>query len=155
MMRSTPLFLLLGVSMWAAAPFHALAQQPPGFDPTKMMERLQDPAAMEAMQKMAAQAQAAGECMKEIDEGKLEALRKRAEETSKEIERLCAAGKKDEALAKGLAMSRELSADATVKKMRECSKELTDSMGEMPWAQMTGIEDLQNEEEPTRGDICS
>ncbi len=140
---------LLGVPLLAAA------QQPPSFDPSQMqemMKRFQDPA---AMQKMQEQAEAARQCMEDIDQAKLDALQVKAEAAGKEIETLCKAGKKDAALKKGLALSRELQSDATVKQLRECSKEITDMMKDMPWAQMGDTKALEASKEPTSMDICS
>lgn len=142
------------ILLFALIPVLSSAQQQPGFDPEqmqKMMQRYQDPA---AMQKMQQQAEAAQKCMEGIDEAQLEALRVRAEAAGKEIETLCKAGKKAEALSKGLELSRELNADATVKKIRECSEEMTDMTQDMPWAQMKGFDDLKTEKTPTQDDIC-
>ena len=136
-------------------PVLASAQAPPGFDPAKMMEQFNDPAVMKKMEAMAAEAEKAQQCMEGIDQSQLEALQKRAEDASKEIEALCAAGKKDEALRKGLSLSRELNGNATVKKMRECSKGMTEAMKGMPWAQMGQLRGLEDTSEPTRDDICS
>jgi len=151
----TRLILFSLVTFLLAAPLLAAAQQPPSFDSSQMQEmmrRFQDPA---AMQKMQEQAEAAQKCMEEIDQAKLDALRVKAEAASEEIERLCKAGKKDAALKKGLALSRELQSDATVGKLRECSEEITDMMKDMPWAQMGGTETLEASKEPTSNDICS
>lgn len=133
-------------------PTLSLAQQPQAYDPTRMMERFKDPA---AMQKMAEEAEAARKCMEGIDQAELDAIQKKAEAASAEIDRLCAAGKKDEALAKGITLSRELRANATVKKLSECSRGMSEMMGDMPWAQMNRTRGLDEEAEPTDDDICS
>lgn len=140
--------ILLALSLFAF-PGLALAQQPGRIDHAEMMRRMQDPAAMERMMK---EAEAAQQCMAGIDRAKLEALEQRGRKMSNEIERLCEAGKKDEALKKALAFGREMRDDATVKKLRECSKGMTEMMQGMPWAQMPGVKD---EPEPTDDDICS
>lgn len=137
------------------APLTALAQQPPGLNPAQMqemMKKFQDPAAMKKLQE---QAEAASRCMQSIDENKLRALQTRAEAAGKEIEQLCAAGKKDEALRQGLKLSQELNNDTTVNKLRACSQELGDAMKDMPWASMSGIQDLESDTTPTKNDICS
>ncbi len=147
--------LLVSSLALSLAPSIANAQQPPGFDPAQMqemMKKFQDPA---AMQKLQQQAEAASRCMEGIDENKLRTLQSRAEAAGKEIDELCAAGKKDEALRKGLTLSRELQNDATVKKLRVCSEELGDAMKDLPWASMSGIEDLESDMTPTSQDICS
>lgn len=147
MKRLIFLFLLI--------PAVAMAQQPPGYDPNQMqemMKRFQDPAAMAKMQQ---QAEAAQKCMKGIDESKLEALKTRAEAAGNEIKKLCTAGKKAEALSKGMKFSQELNSDPTVKKLRECSQHMTDMMKGMPGFDMSGLEDLQSKKTPTDDDICS
>jgi len=137
-----PLLLLV-------SPVLVAAQQPPGMDPAEMMRRFQDPA---AMQRMAAEAEATQQCIAGIDQAKIEALQARGEAAAKEIETLCAAGKKKEALSRALEMSSEMRADPTVQKLRECTKGMTEMMRSMPWAQLPGVAD---EPDPTDRDICS
>ena len=147
--------ILFSLTVFLGVPLLATAQQAPSFDPSQMqemMKRFQDPA---AMQKLQEQAEAARQCMEDIDQAKLDALRVKAEAAGAEIDRLCKAGKKDAALKKGLALSRELQSDATVKKLRECSKDMTDMMKDMPWGQMGGTKTLEASKEPTSNDICS
>ena len=149
-----PLVLSILVLSILVAPT-AVAQMPPGFDPNEMMRQMQNPEAMKKMEAMAAEAEKAQRCMADIDRNQLEALKKRAESASKEIESLCAAGKKAEALRKGLSLSRELNDNPTVQKMRACSKGMTEAMKDMPWAQMNQMRGLEDTKEPTEGDICS
>ena len=130
------------------APALALAQQPGGFNHQEMMRRFSDPA---AMQKMADQAEAAQKCMKDIDQKRLDALQKRAETAGREIERLCEAGKRAEALSKGLDLYREMSADPTVVQLRKCTKDMEETMREM----MPSLPGANDEPEPTERDICS
>ncbi|MFK7897330.1 MAG: hypothetical protein AB8G23_15940 [Myxococcota bacterium] len=147
----TPLALIAIISLSTTA---FAQQQPPGFDPAQMQEMMKqfgDPA---ALQKLQQQAEAAAQCMENIDEKKLEAIRDRTEVAAKEIDRLCEQGKTDEALRKGMGLSQELRSDPTVKKLGVCAKDLGDMMKNMPWAQMSGIEDLQSNETPTRETIC-
>jgi hypothetical protein len=128
----------------------AFAQQPGQMDPAEMMKYMQDPA---AMQRMAQQAEAAQRCMKDIDQKKLEALQKRAEATSREVDKLCKAGKKDEAMTRAIDLAKELRDDATIKKVRECTKGMSEMMKDMPWAQMPGM--IDEEPDPSKDDICS
>lgn len=139
-------FLAIGL------PEQASSQQPPGMDPARMqemMKQMQDPAVMQRMQQ---QAEASRACMNEIDPDRLEALKARGEAFGQEIEALCAAGKKDAALARGLAFHKELEGDPTVAKLRECSKGMTEMMKNMPGF---APEELVREEAPEREDICS
>ncbi len=143
-LASTGLLLLsLGL-----APSAGFAQPPQGVDP-ELLKRLQDP---EAMQRMAAEAEAAQKCLEGIERKKLEALRTRGEAASAEVERLCAEGKKQEALARALALSREMRGDPTVKKLRECTKGMSAMMQRMPLSQLPGVQDRPD---PTDDDICS
>lgn len=129
------------------APSLVSAQAPAGME--EMMRRFQDPA---AMQRMAQQAQAAQQCMEKIDRAKLDALQRRAEKASQEIDGLCKAGKRDEALRKGLSLYEEMRKDATITQLRACTKDMAAMLEGMPWGDMPGVKDEGN---PTRDDICS
>ena len=131
-------------------PTLSIAQQPGGMDPAKMMQGLNDPA---LMQKMMQQAQAVQVCMEKIDRAKLDAIKTKGEAASQEIDRLCRAGKKDEALAKGMEMGRSMMSDPTVKQLRECTKGMEDIMKGMPGFQMPNFDDF--DEESARRNICS
>lgn len=137
------------LALLAAGASPVVAQQPRGMDPAEMMRRFQDPA---AMQRMMQEAEATQRCMESIDQAKIDALQRRGRQMSNEIEALCKAGKKDEALAKGLSFYKEMRDDATIRKLRECTKGMTEMMQGMPFAELPGVKD---EPEPTPGDICS
>lgn len=127
----------------------ATAQQaPPGFDPSKMMEAMRDPAKMAAMMEQAQKAQA---CMAGIDRAELDALEKRGRAMQEEVARLCDAGKNEAAKEKALAFGLEMSSDPTVREIQECSKGMTELMADMPWS------DIQEYamQEAEKGDICS
>ena len=90
--------------------------------------------------------------MEGIDQKQLDALQKKAEAASDEIDRLCAAGKKTEALAKGIELAREMQSNKTVKKLRECTKDMSEMMkGMMPKM----APEMHDDSEPTESDICS
>ena len=142
--------MLSALLLLIALPSLAFAQQPGQMDPNEMMRMMQqDP---EAMERMMREAEAAAKCMEGIDEKQLKALERRGKKMTKEIEQLCEAGKKDEALKKALAFGREMRDDATIKQLRKCSEGMTEMMQGMPWAQMPGVKD---EPDPTNDDICS
>ncbi len=126
----------------------AVRAQQPGFDRAEMMRRLQDPA---AMQRMAREAEAAQKCMKEIDQKKLDALQRRAEAASKEIDALCRADREKEALERATEMAAAMRKDETVKKLRECARGMSEMMRSLPWTQIPGVED---DDEPKAEDIC-
>ena len=145
-----PTFVLLAAlaALVAIAPLaHAQNPHRMGMDPNAMMRQMQNPA---AMQEMTAKAEAAERCMADIQKEEMEALERKAKSASEEIERLCKAGNKKAALAKGMALSREMNQDKTVLKIRECTKDLNAMMqGMMPMA------GFANDDEPTDDDICS
>ena len=142
--------ILSTLMLLIAVPSLAFAQQPGQMDPNEMMRMMQqDP---EAMQRMMREAEAAAKCMEDIDEKKLKALERRGKKVTKEIEQLCEAGKKDEALAKALTFAGEMRDDPTIKQLRKCSEGMTEMMQGMSWAQMPGVSD---EPDPTDDDICS
>lgn len=146
------LLALLVLFLCTGRPEPAMSQQPPGMDPARMqemMKQMQNPAVMQRMQQ---QAEASRACMSEIDPDRLEALETRGQAVGREIEALCAAGKKDEALARGIAFHKELQGDPTIEKLRECSKGMTEMMKNMPGF---GAGELVREEAPERDDICS
>ena len=144
--------LTLGVSV---LPSTALAQQMPEFDPAKMEEMIKQFQNPEAMKKLQEQAEAAGRCMENIDENQLNALQARAEAASEEIQKLCDAGQRDQALRKGLKLSQELQNNAAVKKVSECSRQLGDTMKNLPWAETLGLGKLDSDSPaPTLDDIC-
>ena len=150
MTRPTSALLAALAILFAFAPL-ARAQTPPGMgmDPNAMMRQFGNPA---AMQEMTAKAEAAERCMADIKKEDMDALERKAKSAADEIERLCKAGKKKEALAKGLALSREMNSDETVLKIRECTKDLNAMMKQMMPTAIPGVDD---DSEPTDDDICS
>jgi hypothetical protein len=110
-MKSLLLILLLII------PAVSIAQNPHGMDPAKMMQRFDDPA---AMQKMAAKAQAMQTCIAKIDQAKIDALEAQATALSDKIKALCDAGKKDETLKQAMSMGKKMQSDPTVKALRGC-----------------------------------
>lgn len=142
------LHALLLASIALASPGVVSAQQPQGMPSEEMMKRLQDP---EAMQRMVAQMDEMQKCMEKIDQKELDALQKRAESASKEIEALCKAGKKDRALARAMELADEMRSDATVKQVRECTKDVEDIMQSMPMGAVPGVTD---DSEPNANELC-
>ena len=146
---------MIALASVVLAPALAFAQMPqgmpPGMDAEALMRQFNDPAAMERMQREAEAAQA---CFSKISEAEMKALKKKGKQASEEIEALCAAGKKEQALAKALALPREMRNDPTVKQIRKCSEGMTETqrmMQNMPWTQVPGVDD----EDPSDDDICS
>ena len=144
-MRLAPLLLVILFFM----PQATLSQAPPGMDSAEMMRLMQDPA---AMQRMMEEADKASKCMEGIEKSKIDALQRRGEEVSREIERLCAAGKRDEAMAYAMKVGKEMNSDPTVKKMRACTKDMSQMLEGMPVMQLPG---MTEQDDARDEDICS
>ncbi|MDP6150878.1 MAG: hypothetical protein QGH46_06580 [Gammaproteobacteria bacterium] len=88
----------------------------------------QDPGRIDQqdMQKMMQQAQKMQACVQKIDQAELEKLRVKADVMAAEIQALCEAGKRDEALSTAIRRGRELQAEPVMREMRECSTMLQD-----------------------------
>ena len=145
---------VLGAVLSAPAPAHA--QVPPGFDPAqmeKMMKQFQDPA---AMKKLEAQMKKTQQCLEDVDDAQIQALRRRAEQAEAEIERLCAQGKEAQARKRAIEIGRELQGDATVKKLSECSAGMQKALPDMPWTELTARAERSQGEGPAAddGNLC-
>ncbi|GEM_PF-3420394 len=143
-MRLIPLLFVLVIM-----PSTLFAQMPRNMDPSAMMQGMGDPA---AMQRMAQEAEAASKCMESIKKSRLDELQRRGEAASKEIDALCAEGKRDAAMKRAMQLGREMNSDPTVLKLRECTKGMTQMMETMPWTQIPGVAE---DDEPKDSDICS
>ena len=146
MTRSIVLGTLLLVPFLA----QAQAQAPQGIDPAALMRQFQDPAAME---RMAREAEAAQKCFEKISKSEIEALEQKGKRAAAEIDSLCAAGERDEALERAVALAREMQNDPTVVQLRKCAdgmKETQAMLQSMPWTQMPGVDD----EPPTKDEVC-
>ena len=93
-------------------PTAALAQNNPNYQ--NMSE--QD------MQQMMQNAQKMQECMRHIDQDKLDAIDRLSEEMDDKIKALCAEGKRDEAQAKAMAFGAKIAKDPTMQEMRKCDE---------------------------------
>lgn len=84
--------------------------------------------------RMNQQAQKMQACMAKIDMAEVEKLRVKAEAASAEIQALCDAGKRDEALSAAIRLGRELQSEPVMKDMQDCSEMLQD-MPAFAWQQ--------------------
>ena len=66
------------------------------------------------------QAQGVEACMNQLDAAATRALRARSEQVTNEIERLCRAGKRDEAQARAVAFGREMADSPAMGNLQEC-----------------------------------
>lgn len=98
------------------------------------------------MQKMMMQMQEVQKCMESVDQAELQAMEERATQFSKELEALCAAGKRSQAQKQALAFSREFAAKPAIQHMRKC--------GEMMQGSLPGMPTTFDEEEIANNHVC-
>ena len=79
-------------------------------------------------------------CMAQLDEQHLEALGKRAEAAGQKIEKLCAAGKRDEAQDQARSHAQEMMADPEYKKFMQCGEA---AQGMLP--DLTSLHDFEDD----------
>lgn len=75
----------------------------------------------EQIQMLLNQAQDIEGCMSELDAAATNTLRARSEQVTGEIERLCKAGKRDEAQARALAFGREMADSPAMQNLKDCA----------------------------------
>ena len=90
---------------------------------------------------MMQQMQAAQECMQNVDQEKLAEVQKRSEQMGKELEALCAAGKRDEAQARAISFGMEFAKDPAIQAMQKCGDMMQGAMPQMPY-----MEEFKDEE---------
>lgn len=73
------------------------------------------------IQMLLEQAQGIEACMGQLDAAATSALRARSEQVTSEIERLCKAGRRDEAQAKALAFGREMADSSAMENLQDCA----------------------------------
>jgi type II secretory pathway component PulJ len=86
------------------------------------------------MQAMMGQMQEVQKCLQQVDQARMEALGERAQKMDAEIKKLCAEGKRDEAMETALTFGREMSSDPDMKLMRKCTEGMEGMMPQMPYA---------------------
>ena len=80
------------------------------------------------MQQMMQQAQQMQQCMANIDQAELEAFQQKAEEMDAEVKALCAAGKRDAAMARAMAFGKESMNSKVMQDMQKCGEGMKDMM---------------------------
>lgn len=101
--------------------------------------------AMNQEQMMAVQ-----ECFSKIDQSNFTALESRGKEMQKEIETLCASGKRDEAMKTAFKYGKEFNATPEYQEIRKCSEMMAAMMPNMPKPFMPPAEEDAND----GGHIC-
>lgn len=102
-------------------PFAAMAQNTGGMQ----MNEAQ-------MQQMMQQMQGMQNCMANIDPAELEAFQQQAEEMDAEVKALCAAGKRDAAMARAMAFGKETARSNVMQDMKKCGEGMQGIMQNLP-----------------------
>jgi hypothetical protein len=110
---------ILAIILFLLAPITASAQNQPSMNQGDMQK------VMQQMQKMQ-------ECMARIDQGQLNKLQERSEQANKDIEALCATGKRSKAQKKAISFAKEMVNSPEIKQMQKCGKLLEGTMPGMP-----------------------
>ena len=97
----------LAMTLLCLAPITSFAQNPMGMSEADM-------------QKMMQQVQKAQDCMEKIDQTKIDALEKKADQFEAEMKLLCANGKRDEAQEKAMVYMKEIVNSSVVKEAKRC-----------------------------------
>ena len=98
------------------------------------------PEEMQQMQQMMLEMQS---CMANIDQAEMKALEQRANQFEAELNKLCAAGKHDEARAMAISFGQEMVNDPTIQDLRKCTKMMSGMMPVQPFMEpdkyLTGL----------------
>ncbi|MCQ8129726.1 hypothetical protein [Methylomonas rivi] len=84
------------------------------------------------MQQMMQQAQSMQNCMANIDEAEMEAFQQKAEAMDAEVKALCAAGKRDAAMARAMAFGKETAQSSIMQDMKKCGEGMKNMMPMLP-----------------------
>lgn len=101
--------ILLSLSGWAQS------QNGPQFNEAQMQQMMQQ---MQGMQN----------CMANIDQTEMQAFQQKAEEMDAEVKALCAAGKRDAAMAKAMAFGKETAHSNLMQQMKACGEGMQQMM---------------------------
>jgi len=127
----------LAITLLCLAPVTSFAQNPMGMSEADM-------------QKMMQQMQKAQDCMEKIDQTKLDALEKKADQFETEMKSLCANGKRDEAQEKAMVYMKEIVNSSVVREAKRC--------GEMMKGAMQGMKQtmplVDQDKDFTRQHVC-
>ncbi|MBD9356078.1 hypothetical protein [Methylomonas albis] len=114
-MRNLLITTLLLVPMAAAAENEAF----------KNMDKAQMEQVMQQMQTMQ-------NCVKNIDKADMQAFQAQAKQMSAEVKSLCAAGKRDAAMARAMDFGKDVSANKAMQQMKQCGEGITEVMPLLP-----------------------
>ena len=86
----------------------------------------------EQMQQMMQQMQSMQNCMANIDQAELDAFQQKAEAMDSEVKALCAAGKRDAAMARAMAFGKETVSSKVMQDMKKCGEGFKNMMPNLP-----------------------
>lgn len=86
------------------------------------------------MQQMMQKMQGMQNCMANIDQAEMEAFQQRAEAMDTEVKALCAAGKRDAAMARAMAFGKEAAHSQLMQEMKNCSEGMQNMLPNLPKA---------------------
>lgn len=84
------------------------------------------------MQQMMQQMKTMQNCVKNIDKADMQAFQAQAKQMSAEVKSLCAAGKRDEAMARAMEFGKDVSANKAMQQMKQCGEGITEVMPLLP-----------------------
>ena len=84
------------------------------------------------MQQLMQQAQSMQNCMTNIDQTEMEAFQQKAEAMDAEVKALCAAGKRDAAMARAMAFGKETAQSSIMQDMKKCGEGMKNMLPNLP-----------------------
>lgn len=93
------------------------------------------------MQQMMQQMQTMQNCMANIDQAEMSAFQQQAEAMDSEVKALCAAGKRDAAMARAMAFGKETVHSKLMQQMKTCGEGMQNLMPQLPKAAQANAED--------------
>lgn len=109
------------ITMLLLVPIAATAEN----DAFKNMDKAQ-------MQQVMQQMKAMQNCVKNIDKADMQAFQAQAKQMSAEVKSLCAAGKREEAMARAMEFGNDASANKAMQQMKQCGEGVTEAMPLLP-----------------------
>ena len=99
-------------------PLTVFAQDFSGFDPQQMQGMMQKAQEMQS-------------CMQNIDQAEMKALEQQGKQMQAEVKKLCADGKRDQALDKAIAYGKEMAKSSAIQEMKKCGEKMQEMMPEL------------------------
>jgi predicted lipoprotein len=90
-------------------PLLANAQMPPQFDQQQIQAMMQNAQKMQT-------------CIQNVDQSQMQAFEQKGKQMEQQVDALCAAGHRDEALAKAMSFSQEISSDPAIIELKKCQE---------------------------------